>query len=190
MSSVPDGRPALFLDRDGVINVERHYVHRIEDFEFMPGIFELCATALTRGYLLIVVTNQAGIARGFYTEDDYLRLTEWMQARFLEQGIPIKKVYHCPHHPSAGLGVYGRDCDCRKPKPGMLLQAAHDCQIDLSRSLLIGDKISDLEAGRRAGIGGLVLRSSDPPGDPGLMDVLCVGSLHEARGFLFGQWDP
>lgn len=157
----PRPRPALFLDRDGVINVEKNYVHRIEDFEFMPGIFELCAAARERGLALVVVTNQAGIARGYYSEADYQRLTAWMLAEFRARGIALDAVYHCPYHPTAGIGDYRRESFDRKPNPGMLLKARDALGLDLPGSLLIGDKTSDLEAGRAAGVGHLLLLGGD-----------------------------
>ena len=138
---------ALFLDRDGVINVEKNYVYRIEDFEFIDGIFELCHKYIDEGFLILVITNQAGIAKGFYSVDDFLKLTDWMIAQFQKQGITIKKVYYCPHHPDVNVS-----CECRKPNPGMILQAANEFDLDLSQCVLIGDKESDLQAGRNAGI--------------------------------------
>jgi len=149
----PPFRPAVFLDRDGVINVDHGYVHRIEDFEFVDGVFDFCRDAHEKGYLLVVVTNQAGIGRGYYTEAQFLALTEWMRAQFDTQGAPIAAVYHCPCHPEFGTGDYKRESFRRKPNPGMLLEAAHDLAIDLKRSHLLGDKASDLQAGLRAGVG-------------------------------------
>lgn len=140
-------KPALFLDRDGVINVDVDYLYRIEDFEFIDGIFELCAAYQSRGFLIVVVTNQSGIARGRYSEEDYARLTRWMIDAFAKRGIRIDGVYHCPHHPD----VTG-PCACRKPEPGMLLQAADELGIDLENSLLVGDKERDILAAHRAGI--------------------------------------
>jgi D-glycero-D-manno-heptose 1,7-bisphosphate phosphatase len=144
---------ALFLDRDGVINVEKNYVWRIEDFEFTPGIFDLCAIAQRNGLVPIVVTNQAGIGRGYYTERDFQRLTEWMLDRFTEQGIRIGRVYHCPFHPAEGIGAYRCESYDRKPNPGMILRAKAEFQLDLSASVLVGDKESDIAAGRAAGVG-------------------------------------
>ncbi|NPA59956.1 MAG: D-glycero-beta-D-manno-heptose 1,7-bisphosphate 7-phosphatase [Epsilonproteobacteria bacterium] len=138
---------ALFLDRDGVINVEKEYLFKIEDFEFIDGIFNLCRYYQSLGYIIIVVTNQSGIARGYYTEDDFNKLTSWMKDRFLDEGITIKKVYFCPHHPDI-TGV----CLCRKPKPAMLLDAANEFDIDLKNSVMIGDKQRDIEAGLNAGL--------------------------------------
>ncbi len=138
---------ALFLDRDGVINIEKNYVYRIEDFEFTDCIFDLCLKYQQQEYLIFVITNQAGIARGYYTEDDFAKLTGWMLERFKERGVLITKVYHCPHHPQ-----FTGECDCRKPNPGMILQAQQEYDLNLAESILIGDKDSDIEAGRNAGV--------------------------------------
>jgi D-glycero-D-manno-heptose 1,7-bisphosphate phosphatase len=146
-------RRVLFLDRDGIVNRDHGYVFRPDQTEWVPGIFELCRAALDLGFELVVVTNQAGIARGLYTEAQFLEYTRWMTAQFRDRGIPILATYHCPHHPTAGSGPLTRACDCRKPAPGMLLQAARDWDIDLVGSALIGDKDSDIEAGNGAGVG-------------------------------------
>ncbi len=140
-------KKALFLDRDGVVNLELDYVYRIEDFEFVPGIFELCAEFQQRGFLIFIITNQAGIARGYYSEADFRKLTNWMVQEFKSNGITIEKTYHCPHHPD-----FGGECDCRKPNPGMILQARAEYDLDLKQSVLIGDKQSDIQAGINAGI--------------------------------------
>jgi D-glycero-D-manno-heptose 1,7-bisphosphate phosphatase len=145
-------RRALFLDRDGVINVDHAYVFRKEDFQFNEGIFELCWEAKSRGYSIVVVTNQAGIARGYYSEDDFQKLTDWMTGVFDAKRCQIDAVYFCPYHPEHGVGVYKRDSNLRKPKPGMILRAAIDLNIDLGESLLIGDKLTDIQAGLTAGI--------------------------------------
>ena len=146
-------QPAVFLDRDGVINRESNYVHRIEDFHFIEGVFDACREMQRSGYRLVVITNQAGIARGYYSEDDYRVLTDWMLEQFCTQGITITGVYYCPHHPVHGLGEYRRACDCRKPAPGMITRAAREHDLDLARSALVGDKLSDIGAGRAAGVG-------------------------------------
>lgn len=144
---------ALFLDRDGVINADNRYVWRIEDFVFLPGIFELCSTGQRVGLVPVVVTNQAGIGRGYYTEQDFRILTEWMLAEFRARGIGIDHVYHCPYHPTEGLGEYRRESPDRKPNPGMILRAKADLHLDLSQSVLVGDKDSDIAAGHAAGVG-------------------------------------
>jgi len=161
-------RRALFLDRDGVINIDRGYVGTPGEFEFVDGIFELCKYATDLGYLLLVVTNQAGIARGYYTERDFLVLTEWMCASFRERGAPIAKVYFCPFHPEHGVGEYKRESSFRKPGPGMILQARMEFDIDLTRSVLVGDRETDIGAGVAAGVGCNLLycsalESAEPP---------------------------
>lgn len=153
-------RKALFLDRDGVINVDHGYVHKIKDFQFVEGIFELCQQARLKGYMVVVVTNQAGIGRGYYTERDFLDLTAWMKKQFANKGVYIDAVYFSPFHPEHGVGEYRQDTLCRKPNPGMLIRAAREHGIDLKQSVFIGDKDSDMEAGQRAGVGHLVLFSA------------------------------
>lgn len=156
-------RRALFLDRDGVINIEKNYVIRIEEFEFIDGIFDLCRLADKLGFLIIVITNQAGIGRGYYSEADYQHLTQWMVGKFTEEGVTIAGVYHCPHHPTAGLGDYRRESYDRKPNPGMLLRAKDEFKLDLPGSVLVGDKVSDIQAGIAAGVGANLLLSHDEP---------------------------
>lgn len=151
------GRPALFLDRDGVINIDHAYVHRKEDFDFVDGIFDLVRTARERGYLVFVVTNQAGIGRGKYTEADFHLLTEWMCGEFSARGAAIDKVYFCPYHAEHGVGSYKIDSPMRKPQPGMILQAAQEFDVDLATSLLLGDMETDIQAGRSAGVGTTLL---------------------------------
>ncbi|MDC8830344.1 D-glycero-beta-D-manno-heptose 1,7-bisphosphate 7-phosphatase [Alteromonas gilva] len=144
---------ALFLDRDGVINKEKHYCHKIEEFEFLPGVFDLTKAFQERHYRIVVITNQAGIGRGIYTEEDFQHLTKWMIQQFSLRSITIDAVYHCPHHPTHGIGKYKTTCLCRKPAPGMIKQAQSAFNIDLAQSVLIGDKVSDIQAGKNAGIG-------------------------------------
>lgn len=161
-------QPALFLDRDGVINVDHGYVHRPEDFEFMPGVFDLVRTANHLNYRVVVVTNQAGIGRGYYSEMQFHALTDWMQERFKAQSALIDAVYFCPFHPEHGIGEYRRESDCRKPGPGMLLQAQRDLNIDMGKSILIGDKPSDMAAGRAAGVTTLLHLKGEAQGDGGV----------------------
>jgi len=158
--SIGKSSKALFLDRDGVVNTEQGYVHSPEHFHFREGIFELCRAAQTLGYLLLVVTNQAGIARGYYTEAEFLELTEWMIHKFAEQQIQIARVYYCPYHPVHGRGRYKYDSPDRKPKPGMLLRAQAEFNLDLSSSVLIGDQLSDIDAAQAAGVGTKILLRS------------------------------
>lgn len=178
---IPCYRPALFLDRDGVINVEKNYVHRIEDFEFLDGIFDLCRKATERDMPIVVVTNQAGIGRGYYSEAQFHTLTDWMNARFEEAGTPIAAVYFCPHHPTHGIGKYRRESFDRKPNPGMLLRARDDLGLDMTRSILIGDKASDIAAAKAAGVGLSILLGSDI--DNSSPDKV-VHSLQEACAFF------
>lgn len=152
---------ALLLDRDGVINEDYGYVHSIENFVFRAGIFELAARALDEGFVIIVITNQAGIGRGYYDTKDFIDLNIWMVSEFKLRGIDILQTYWCPHHPTHGVGEYQKDCQSRKPNPGMILQAASDYDIDLSESILVGDNLSDLEAGERAGVRRLYLVGED-----------------------------
>jgi D-glycero-D-manno-heptose 1,7-bisphosphate phosphatase len=163
MSTVPKNK-ALFLDRDGVINVETQYVHTREAFRFQDGIFELCRAAQSLGYLIVVVTNQAGIARGFYTESEFLDLTDWMVNEFARETITIAHVYYCPYHPIHGIGGYRQDSPDRKPNPGMLLRARADLDLELASSILIGDSLSDIHAGEAAGVGTTILLRSHAVG--------------------------
>ncbi len=142
-----------FLDRDGVINRDSGYLYRWEDFEFLPGAVTAMAQLHQAGFTLIVITNQSGIARGYYSEADYQQLTQRMRNHLTAQGIPLTDVYHCPHHPKGSVAPYAIQCDCRKPAPGMILQAVKEHGITLSESLLIGDKLSDIQAARAAKIG-------------------------------------
>ena len=154
-------RRAAFLDRDGVINVDTGYVHRIEDFEFIPGTLEACRQLARRGWLLVVATNQSGIGRGLYSAQDFHVLTEWMRARFEQSGAPLAGVYYCPHHPNDARDGFRIRCECRKPQPGMLLQAARELSLNLAQSMLFGDKCEDLLAAQAAGIGYRMLLGKD-----------------------------
>ncbi len=146
MTKIPKNK-AVFFDRDGTINIEKNYIFRVQDFEFTSGIFELIKKYLRSEYLIFIITNQSGIARGFYSENDFKNLTDWMLKQFISKGIKITKVYHCPHHPE----ITG-ECNCRKPNPGMILKAINEFNIDPANSVLIGDKKSDLLAGKNAGV--------------------------------------
>ncbi len=145
-------RPAIFLDRDGVINRDYGYVGSIEAFEFLPGVLTSCAKLVEAGYALVVVTNQSGIARGYYDEAQFQALSQWMSVQFAEAGAPLAGIYHCPHHPEKGLSPYCGPCECRKPMPGMLLDAARELKLSLATSYMVGDKPSDITAGKRAGV--------------------------------------
>lgn len=147
---------ALFLDRDGVVNIEKNYLHKIEDFELMDGIVEVCRAYQEQGYLILIVTNQSGISRGYYTEDDFAHLSRWMVGHFKELGITITHIYHCPHHENID-GI----CECRKPEPGMFLEAQREYDLNMAESVMIGDNERDIEAAMRAGVGMNILLSKE-----------------------------
>lgn len=153
-------KKALFLDRDGVVNVDKGYVYQIADFEFVEGIFSLCQYFQEEGYSIFIVTNQSGIARKFYTEADYQKLTEWMLKQFKIKGITISEVYHCPDHPD-----FTGSSHWRKPNPGMLFEAEKVYGLNLAESILIGDKLSDIEAATRAGVKQAILVKTNEPLD-------------------------
>jgi D-glycero-D-manno-heptose 1,7-bisphosphate phosphatase len=146
-------RKAAFIDRDGVLNEERAFVHRLEDFAFVAGAVEALRALQTAGYLLVVITNQSGIARGLYSEAEYLALTAHMRDSLQAAGVRLDAVEYCPHLSDAPVERYRVDCDCRKPKPGMLKRAIAALDIDPAASFLVGDRLSDIEAGRSARIG-------------------------------------
>ncbi|MBV8380782.1 MAG: D-glycero-beta-D-manno-heptose 1,7-bisphosphate 7-phosphatase [Paucibacter sp.] len=154
-------RPAAFLDRDGVINLDHGYVYRWEDFVFVPGAIDAMRRLQAAGYALVVVTNQSGIARGIYTEDDFLALDRRMREHLEQEGVEVSRVEYCPHLEGAKVSRYDLQCDCRKPAPGMILRAAQALDIDLVRSVLFGDKPSDIDAAGRAGVGRAVLLAAD-----------------------------
>lgn len=141
--------PAAFLDRDGVINRDFGYVHSIEQFEFLPGAIKAMKALHDAGFQLVVVTNQSGIGRGYYSEAQFAQLTDEMTRMLQQHGVPLAGVFYCPHAPS----LDGEStCDCRKPMPGMILEAAQSLRLDLNRSILVGDKASDIDAGIAAGV--------------------------------------
>lgn len=154
-------RPALFLDRDGVINIDKGYVSRIEDFEWIDGAADAIAAFNARGWWVFVVTNQSGVAYGYYGEAEMAKLHDWMTAELAKRGARIDRIYHCPYHIDGKVERYRRDSFDRKPKPGMLMQAMTDYPVIRERSLLIGDKESDLEAARAAGVAGFLFPGGD-----------------------------
>ncbi|MGL4977238.1 MAG: D-glycero-beta-D-manno-heptose 1,7-bisphosphate 7-phosphatase [Cetobacterium sp.] len=145
-------KKVIFLDRDGTINVEKSYLHKWEDFEFEKNVIEGLKELKKMGYEFIVVTNQSGIARGYYSEDDLKALNSEMVKELKKYDIDILECYYCPHHPDKGLEQYRKECDCRKPNPGMLLEGIKKYSVDIKNSFMIGDKKSDLEAGKKAGL--------------------------------------
>lgn len=175
---------ALFLDRDGIINEDRGYVHRAEDFVFIEPIFELCRRMSQADFRIVVCTNQSGIARGLFEEADFTRLTEWMLDCFRKQGLNITAVYHCPFHPQGLIEEFKRESDWRKPSPGMLLEAAREHDLDLSRSVIIGDSARDVQAGLRAGLRCRVQVTEAKAGDAAA--TLVVPSLQVALAWFQG----
>jgi D-glycero-D-manno-heptose 1,7-bisphosphate phosphatase len=174
---------ALFLDRDGVVNVEVGYLHRAEDVRFMEGIFSLCRTATELGYKLIVVTNQAGIARGYYTEADFERLMEWMRVALRAEGVELDAVYFCPFHPEHGVGEYRREHEDRKPGTGMLRRGAAEFGVELSQSVMVGDRCSDIAAANAAGLRqAFLISGTEAAGCGG--EYLPVESLAEVERWL------
>lgn len=173
---------AVFLDRDGTINVEKGYVYKPEDFEFEPGAIEAIRLLNQAGYKIFVVSNQSGIARGYYSEAAVEELHVWLAAELEKHGARVDAFYFCPHHPDYGTGKYKIDCDCRKPSPGMLLKAAAEWNIDLNFSYMVGDHKSDIDAGHAAGVAPIFVRTGHgPQEEPSLApEVLRAANLYEA----------
>jgi D-glycero-D-manno-heptose 1,7-bisphosphate phosphatase len=187
------GPPAAFIDRDGVINEDLGYVHRPEDFRLLPGVTAGLRLLQAAGFRLVVVTNQAGIARGLYDASQYEALTRHMRSMLRRQGIVLDAVMHCPHHPSAGRGGLRTACECRKPAPGMLLRARDALGLDLAGSVLIGDTRTDLLAGRAAGLRRVVLVESGKPTcdeDRAIADAVCADLLEAASLIVTGAVPP
>ncbi|CAN0431471.1 unnamed protein product [Discosporangium mesarthrocarpum] len=178
------GPRALFLDRDGVINVDTGFVWQKEKFVFTNGVFESTRRAAALGYRLVVVTNQSGIGRGLYSEDDFRALSDWMCARFADEGVTIDRVYFAPTHPEHGIGRYRTDSPDRKPGPGMLLRAAADLGVDLEASALVGDRETDIRAAHAAGVPTKLLIPHHAEDIEGTLADAIVGSLAEAVDWL------
>ena len=155
--------PAIFLDRDGTINVDHGYVHEIDNFQFIDGVIDAMRELKEMGFALVIVTNQSGIARGMYSEEQFMQLTEWMDWSLADRDIDLDGIYYCPHLPDASVEHYRQQCDCRKPQPGMILSAAEELDIDLAASYIVGDKIDDVMAGKAAGVGKTVLVRTGKP---------------------------
>lgn len=170
---------AVFLDRDGTINIDKVYLYKLEEFEFINGAVEGLKILSDLGYILIVVTNQSGIARGYYTEEDCEKLNNFMADELKKYGIEIKKSYYCPHHPEKGIGKYKTECSCRKPNPGMILEGIREFDIDVENSYIVGDKLSDAEAGMKAGIQGVVVQTGLEPVTFTEKNILLYSSLYE-----------
>ena len=149
--------PAIFLDRDGTINIDHGYVHEIDQFQFIDGVIDACIELKAMGFALVLVTNQSGIARGKFTEAQFTTLTEWMDWSLADRGVDLDGIYYCPHHPQGSVADFSQVCDCRKPKPGMFLSAKEDLHIDMAASYMVGDKLEDMQAAINAGVGHKVL---------------------------------
>lgn len=167
-----------------MINVDHGYVYEPECFEFIDGIFEVACAAHNIGYKLIVITNQSGIGRGYYSELQFHQLTAWMCSEFLNAGAPIEKVYFSPFHPTAGLGAYKKDDVSRKPRPGMIHQAQWEMNLNLGSSILIGDKVSDVQAGIAAGVGLNILFAPKQPSELSSLHYHVIATLREAVPFM------
>ncbi|PHM36885.1 D,D-heptose 1,7-bisphosphate phosphatase [Xenorhabdus mauleonii] len=157
------GIPAVFLDRDGTINIDHGYVHEIDNFQFIDGTIEAMLELKKMGYALVLVTNQSGIARKLFTEEQFVQLTEWMDWSLADRGVDLDGIYYCPHHPEASDDEYKKECQCRKPQPGMLLDAQKELNIDMSSSYMVGDKIEDMLAANAANVGIKVLVRTGKP---------------------------
>lgn len=162
---------AVFLDRDGTINIEKDYLCHIDDFEFIPGTPEAIRRLNQAGFLVIVVTNQSGVARGYYTEEDVEILHRQIDRHLALSGAHVDAWLYCPHHPS-GRGSYGLPCSCRKPLPGMLTEAARRYDIDLTNSIMIGDKLDDIAAGQAAGCRTILVRTGYGSGQEGGLSMV------------------
>jgi D-glycero-D-manno-heptose 1,7-bisphosphate phosphatase len=172
--------PALLLDRDGVLIVEVDHLHEPGRVELIPGAAAVVATMNRRGVPVVVVTNQAGIGRGMYGEADYAAVSARLAALLAAEGAHLDGSYHCPHHPTLGVGAYRVACACRKPQPGLLLEAARTLGLDLARSVLVGDKASDLAAGRAAGCRTVLVRTGYGAGEERRLMAAGRGELWDA----------
>ena len=179
-------KPAVFLDRDGVINVDHGYVNDEHDFEFIDGVFDATKQLQQMGYMLVLVTNQSGIARGMFDEERFLSLTQWMDWNFVDHGVEFDGFYYCPHHAEHGIGEYKQDCECRKPKPGMFISARNDLDIDMANSIMVGDKAEDMMAAEAAGIETKILvRTGKPVTEQGeTLATTVLNSIKDVPAYL------
>lgn len=152
-------RKVVFLDRDGTINIEKEYLYKWEEFQFEKSVLTGLRKLQKLGYEFIIVTNQAGIARGYYTEEDLLKLHKLMKTYLKNEGINILDCYYCPHHPTNGIGEYKKECSCRKPNSGMLEKGIKDYNVDVENSFMVGDKGSDILAGINAGLTSILVKT-------------------------------
>lgn len=179
-------KPAVFLDRDGTLNIDKGYVHRIEDWEWIPGAIDAIVALKKAGFLVIVITNQAGIARGYYDETDMNNLHTMINEELKEHGTTIDGFYHCPHHPEFGAI---RACECRKPMPGLIDQAKQDFGIDLCRSWLVGDKVSDIQAGLAAGVKSILVQTGYGSAERALLakNDICLTDIAAASRYIISH---
>jgi D,D-heptose 1,7-bisphosphate phosphatase len=187
------GQAAIFLDRDGTINEDPGYIDRLEKFVLIPGAAEAIRLINNRGLKAIVVTNQSGVARGFFDEAFIAALHAHLAGLLRREGAFLDGFYYCPHHPTEGRGQYLRACDCRKPAPGLLIRAQQELGLDPARCCMIGDTLNDIEAGRRAGVDGILVRTGhgeealatlSVPGRNGPADTAAVRPIHIAENLL------
>ena len=168
----------IFLDRDGVINKEINYLHKIDEFEFIDGIFDACLYFQSLSYKIIIITNQSGISRGYYTESDYQKVTQWMLNQFKYKNINILDIFHCPHRPNS-------NCDCRKPNPGMFIKAKAKHNTDMTKSWMIGDKEVDVIAANSAGIYNTILvRSGHRIDESNSNAKIIINSIRQAKRII------
>jgi D-glycero-D-manno-heptose 1,7-bisphosphate phosphatase len=179
----------VFLDRDGVINFDSGYVGNWSDFIFLPGAINGLRDLIRCNFQIIIVTNQSGIARGFYTEREYLSLEREIERYLSEKGVPITATYHCPHHIEGSVLEYSLTCDCRKPLPGMLVKAASDFDVSFSEAIMIGDRNSDMQAAESAGIASRYLIDPDMCATEGNSESSTrrFKSLHDSVDFIINQ---
>jgi D-glycero-D-manno-heptose 1,7-bisphosphate phosphatase len=175
---------ALFLDRDGVINYNHGFVSSQDNFDFIDGIFDLVKAARVAGYLIVVITNQSGIGRGYFSESQFQVLTDWMCEQFNKFNAPIDRVYYSPYHPTEGIGKYRKAENTRKPGPGMILSAMLDLDLNLQKSILVGDKLIDIEAGLAAGVGTNLFFSTDIVSNQSKIKFDRIHSLLEVVSYL------
>lgn len=183
-------RRAVFLDRDGTINLEKDYLHRVEDFAFVPGAPEAIRRLREAGFLVLVVTNQSGVARGYFGMEEVEALHRHLQRELERFGTAVDGFYVCPHHPTEGQGEYRRRCDCRKGEPGLLLQAAAEHRVDLDASFMVGDKAADVLAGERAGCRSILVLSGHGALEVAKLvgrEVSVCADLAEAADFILRE---
>ncbi|MCF7966199.1 MAG: D-glycero-beta-D-manno-heptose 1,7-bisphosphate 7-phosphatase [Methylobacter tundripaludum] len=174
----------VFLDRDGTLNVEKGYVHRIEDWEWIPGAIDAIVSLKKAGFLVIVITNQAGIARGYYTDTEVNLLHTKINEELKEHGVAIDGFYHCPHHPD-----FSEACECRKPMPGLINEASQDFDVDLGGSWLVGDKVSDIQAGLAAGVKSILVLTGYGNNDRAQLgnNDICVADIMAASRYIISH---